>query len=654
MSSINPRPIKRLLVANRGEIAVRILSSARELDLETYAVYTDNDIGHIYNAAHAIRLQSPASYLNVSELVDLVKQNEIDAVHPGYGFLSESAEFAQQMADVNVMVVGPGARNLSRTGDKLQARLLAVECDVPVLPALTEPTGHVDAVRLFAEKNGLPIMVKAVDGGGGRGIRLIRRMDDLQSSVTRAVEESPSKQVFAEKAAVDGYRHVEVQIIGDGTGAVRHLWERECSIQRRYQKIVELAPSMAPDRRVAAPVIEAAVRMAQKVQYASLGTFEFLLNPSSSEFFFLEINPRLQVEHTITESICSIDIVSAQVELAQGASMAEAGLNDLSSDPMQPPRMHSIQLRITAEDPEKNYSLSIGKIQSFHFPSGHGIRVDTALHGDIQAVISSDFDSVIAKLIVTAKSWPQVVKKARRAIEDVSVVGINTNISLLRAIMQHEDFQAGACDTQWLETKHQELLDSSRKLPGERLDPFHGVASAQTSGSKTSSVSSAAPLFRKDDAWAVSLRPLESKATDQQPHHLQLTRVLRNDFPSTFAADILFTRPGAQPEPYSIDVQATSSSAGATSSQHRQGSRSDPTHVILPISGKLVEVLVDAGDTVKKDEAICVVKQMKMEIEIRSHKAGMVTWVTEAEDDEDVAEGMLAAIVEDEKAQAKL
>lgn len=197
--------------------------------------------------------------------MDIAKQYGIDAVHPGYGFLSESAEFAQQMAQVNVMVVGPGAKNLSRTGDKLQARLLAVECDVPVLPALTEPTGNVDAVKLFAEKNGLPIMVKAVDGGGGRGIRLIRRMDDLQSSVTRAVEESPSKQVFAEKAAVDGYRHVEVQIIGDGTGAVRHLWERECSIQRRYQKIVELAPSTAPDRRVVAPVIEAAVRMAEKV-----------------------------------------------------------------------------------------------------------------------------------------------------------------------------------------------------------------------------------------------------------------------------------------------------------------------------------------------------------------------------------------------------
>ena len=334
--------------------------------------------------------------------------------------------------------------------------------------------------------------------------------------------------------------------------------------------------------------------------------------------------------------------------------MAEAGLNDLPSDPMQPPKMHSIQLRITAEDPEKNYSLSIGKIQSFHFPSGQGIRIDTALNGETQAVVSSDFDSVIAKLIVTAKSWPQVVNKARRAIEDVSVVGINTNISLLRAIMQHQDFRAGACDTQWLEAKHQELLDSSRKLSGNHHDPFHGVVSSQTSGSKTSSVSSAAPLFRKDDAWAVTLRPLESKVTDQQPHHLQLTRVLRNDFPSTFAADILFTRPGAQPEPYSIDVQATSSSAGATSSQHRQGSRSDPTHVILPISGKLVEVLVDAGDVVKKDEAICVVKQMKMEIEIRSHKAGMVTWVTEAEDDEDVAEGMLAAIVEDEKAQAKL
>lgn len=203
--------------------------------------------------------------MSVDELVQIVKKHHIDAVHPGYGFLSESSLLASRMAEIDVMVVGPGAENLGRTGDKLQARLLAEECAVPVLPAFTTPTGKVEEVQAFAEKNGLPVMVKAVDGGGGRGIRLIRKMEDLKSLVTRAIEESPSRQVFAEKAAVDGFRHVEVQILGDGKGNVMHLWERECSIQRRYQKVVELAPSMAKDRSIVAPVIAAAVRIAKKV-----------------------------------------------------------------------------------------------------------------------------------------------------------------------------------------------------------------------------------------------------------------------------------------------------------------------------------------------------------------------------------------------------
>ncbi|KAK3074050.1 hypothetical protein LTR53_003829 [Teratosphaeriaceae sp. CCFEE 6253] len=637
-----------------GEIAVRILSSARELDIETFALYTDNDIGHTFNAAHAIRLRSPASYTDIDELIDIVKQHTIDAVHPGYGFLSESSELARRMAEIDVMVVGPGSETLARTGDKLEARLLAVECQVPVLPALTEPTGRVDAVRLFVDKFGLPVMVKAVDGGGGRGIRLIRNLEDLPSLVTRAIEESPSKRVFAEKAAVDGFRHVEVQIVGDGRGNVMHLWERECSIQRRYQKIVELAPSTVADREFVKPVTEAAVSMARKISFASLGTFEFLLSPQTGEFFFLEINPRLQVEHTITESICSIDIVKAQLQLAQGASFAEAGLDRLSQDPLQAPNLHSIQLRITAEDPEKNYSLSIGKIQSFRFPAGNGIRVDTALINGPPAVVSSDFDSVIAKLIITAPNWQDVISKARRALKDTFVVGINTNITLLRAIVDHPDFEAGGCDTQWLEAKHEELLERSRTF-AKRRDPFHGLLASQPTESSSAAASSSSMMFRKDDAWSIALAPQSaSTTTTSRPHHLQLSKIIRNDFPTCFTADVLFTAPGASPQGYRMDVQSTSTSASATSSQHEQGSRANSNHVILPISGKLVEVLVDVGDVVKKDGPICVIKQMKMEIEIRSHKAGLVAWLTEADDDEDVAEGMLAAVIEDEKAHAKL
>ncbi|GAB7362539.1 hypothetical protein MBLNU230_g2857t1 [Neophaeotheca triangularis] len=647
-------PIQRLLVLNRGEIAARIISSARELDIETIAVYTENDIGHIYNATHAVRLSSPAAYLDIDEVLSVARANRIDAVHPGYGFLSESPELAQRMDEMGVKVVGPGRDVLKRTGDKLEARLLAVECNVPVLPALTEPTSRVDSVKVFAEKVGLPVMVKAVDGGGGRGIRLIRKFGDLQSFVTRAIEESPTRQVFAEKAAVDGFRHVEIQIVGDGHGNVTHLWERECSIQRRYQKVVELAPSTVNDRHAIAPVIEAAVRMAKKIQYRSLGTFEFLLNPASSEHYFLEINPRLQVEHTITESICATDIVAAQLRIAQGATLAEAGL-DATNDPGRAPDQRSIQLRITAEDPEKNWSLSIGKVQGFHFPSGNGVRVDTALVHGAPAIVSADFDSVIAKVIITASTWPGAVAKAKRALEDTVITGVTTNLAMLRAIVANPSFLAGECDTQWLEAQHDQLLRQSRAIAASTKNPFHGLASLQSSTPSSSTVSTASTLFRKDDAWSLTLSPKgQGDDQEQAQHHLLLTKVLRNDFPTSLAAEIQFTSPNSQPVPYTVSMQATNASASALSSQHRQGSTGDPSHVVVPFSGKLVEVLVDEGDRVKKGDVVCVIKQMKMELEVRAHRGGVCSWVMEVEDGEDVAEGILAAVLDEEKREAKL
>lgn len=258
--------MSQLLTGSRGEIATRIVSTARELEIETFSLYTANDTSHTLGSSHAIEIRSPASYLDISELVALVKQHQIDTVHPGYGFLSESADFARRMwDDAGACVIGPGPQILSRTGDKLQARLLAEECDVPVLPALKTPTSEVAELEAFASSVGYPVIIKAVDGGGGRGIRIVRKHEDLASLMKRALQESPSGKAFAEKAAIDGYRHVEVQIIGDGKGNVRHLWERECSIQRRFQKVVEFAPSSIPDRNLVGQVINAALRMATKV-----------------------------------------------------------------------------------------------------------------------------------------------------------------------------------------------------------------------------------------------------------------------------------------------------------------------------------------------------------------------------------------------------
>ncbi|GAB7350971.1 hypothetical protein MBLNU459_g1468t2 [Dothideomycetes sp. NU459] len=656
--------VDRVLTKTRGEIATRIIAAARELEINTYALYTDDDASHTYNAADTVKLASASSYLDVSELVDIVRRYDIDAVHPGYGFLSESAEFVRRVRDeTGAIVVGPGEEILDRTGDKLQARRLAEECNVPILPALTTATSELSTVEAFARDIGFPIMIKAVDGGGGRGIRLVNNAGDLASLMSRAIEESPSRQVFAEKAAVKGFRHIEVQIVGDAHGNTTHLWERECSIQRRYQKVIEMAPSSVGNRALIATVIEAALRMARKIQYVSLGTFEFLVNAETSTYYFLEINPRLQVEHTVTESICGTDLVQAQIGIAQGLSLDEVGLGSVPRDPKTPPAACSLQLRITAEDAEKNWSLSVGKIQSFHFPSGNGVRTDTNLISGATAVIGADFDSLVAKLVITAPKWETVVRKARRAVEDTRITGVQTNLAILCAILAREDFVAGDYDTQWLEGAQPQLIEAARRTQDSRR-PTTQLFTAQAASSVASlSLASSSILFRKDDAWSLTLQPMggggggaggDRPQAGSSDHHLQITKVLRNNFPESMAAEIAFTPRGSSSRPYTLQLKSTSASASAMNSRHRKGSPGDPRHVIVPFSGRLVELLVDVGESVRAGDVICVVKQMKMELEVRASKAGVLSYVIDAEDGEDLAEGMLAAIVEEPRVEAKL
>ena len=392
-----------------------------------------------------------------------------------------------------------------------------------------------------------------------------------------------------------------------------------------------------------------------------MGTFEFLLNPSTEEFYFLEINPRLQVEHTITESICLVDIVKIQFQLAQGLDFNDTDLANIPQDPKTPPSQRSIQLRITAEDPEKNYSLSIGKIQSFHFPSGNGIRVDTALVHGAPAIVSADFDSVIAKLIITASTWEAVVRKARRAVQDTTVTGIKTNLAMLAAIISHADFMAGACDTQWLEAHHEDLISHTRSNPSNP-SPLHNLVKPQQASISSTATSTSAQLFRPNDAWTLALTPKDqastststSTSTQPQNHHISLTRILRNDFPSSLSAEITHTPPPtstststqkSQSQTYTLTLSSTTSSATANSSKHILGSASDPSHVLIPFAGTLVEVLVDEGDEVAAGDVVCVVRQMKMELEVRSARAVVVGFVTEVEDGGEVVEGMLAAVV---------
>ncbi len=351
------------------------------------------------------------------------------------------------------------------------------------------------------------------------------------------------------------------------------------------------------------------------------------------------------------------DIVKAQLLLAQGASLDDCGLPSIKPQPAHPPLAHSIQLRITAENVQSDWTLSIGKIATFQFPCGNGIRVDTHLISGHPAIVSADFDSLIAKLIITASSWKDAVRKAQRALDDTRISGVKTNLDMLRAITRHPDFLAGRCDTQWLESKQQELLQLSQQI---NRSSKQDITSGATSSLSSSSVSAATnTLFRKGDAWSIVLSPTNDKEKQSKsqspPHHLELTKVLRNDFPASLSAEILFTTPStsssakAQSTAYTMSLTSTSASASAATSHHKRGNPSDPSHIIVPFSGKLIEVLVDEGDIVKEGDVICVVQQMKMELEVRSPRSGKVTWVTEAEDGEEITEGILAAIVESEK-----
>ncbi|KAG6358947.1 hypothetical protein INS49_012467 [Diaporthe citri] len=582
----------RILVGNRGEIAVRILSSARELGLHTIAVYTEDDDAHVAHAHEAVQLPSASSYMDPSHLVAVCKEHHVDVVHPGYGFLSESPGFCRQLGDAGVAFVGPSAELLIRTGDKLSARKLADECGVPVLPALTEPIENPEALRAFANDVGFPIMIKALDGGGGRGIRLVHRVEDLDSSFRRAVNESPSSKVFAEKAAVDGFRHIEVQIIGDGKGNVRHLWERECSIQRRFQKVVEIAPSTVSNRALIASVIEAAVRMAKAIKYQSLGTWEFLVSPKSSQFYFMEINPRLQVEHTVTEATCGVDLVRWQLLLALGKSFPDIGLETSlkHADAKNPPQFY----------------------------------INTAQGPD----------------------WDATVAKAERALQDVLIDGVTTNLGLLQGIVRSADFRNGQFDTQCLE-KHLETLEtSSRGLPNS-TGRFASGSAGRISQPSAQSPNSPGQLVRKGDQFQIRIEGSDDMESFEDL--VSITSVIRNDFPESLAVK-LSTCSTDDPErssdkqkqkSYTVRVlkQSETQKSLEASSGHSKTSRGDLSQLISPIAGQVVEFLIEEGESVAEGDAVLIIRQMKMELEVRAHRSGIVRSLIDLDEGDKIAVG---------------
>lgn len=633
---------------------MRVLSSARELGLHTIALSSPDDHAHASYAHETIFLPSAASYIDIDSLVALCESNRVDLVHPGYGFLSESPDFCDQLAASGVAFVGPGADILRRTGDKLSARRLAQDCGVPVLPALAEPVSTVDGLETFAHKVGFPIIIKAVDGGGGRGIRLVNEAATLRASFDRAVGESPSRKVFAEKAAVDGFRHVEVQILGDGRGNVCHFWDRECSIQRRFKKIVEIAPAtLSSCEGLRARIIESALHMAKSINYSSLGTWEFLVSPKTSEFYFMEVNPRLQVEHTITEAICGHDLVRFQLLLALSTrNPASAQISPWpvlpgahsAADP--PPPCYAVQLRITAEDPQQSFAASIGRIRQVVWPGGNGLRVDTHLRAG--SVVTSDFDSLLAKVIVTGADWDAVAEKAGRALQDTVVDGVTTNLGLLQNIVRATDFRRREFDAQWLESNLLRIINntdqtqfSRRHANPEAFKPS-GQIPLQAPGQSSRS---ADDLVHKGDTFNIHLEG-SSEPVNLSEMAVSVTGVIRNDFPHALALRLSPLANGAglplgvgkEEEGYILRVsKQTGAQQQSTSKDGRQAS--NDVLLICPIAGQLVEVLVDEGDHVSEGDAVVIVRQMKMELEVRAHRSGTVSSLFTHDEGENVAVG---------------
>jgi len=439
---------RKILIANRGEIALRIICACKELGIPTVAVFSEADRNSlpVRFADEAVCIgpaRASDSYLNIPQVISAAEITNVDAIHPGYGFLAENANFAEVCEASHIAFIGPSAEVIRIMGEKDRARREAAAAGLPVIPGTPGVVEDEHAALRAAEEIGYPLMLKASAGGGGRGMRIVRGPAEILPAFRAARHEAGQAfgvpDVYIEKY-VERPRHIEFQVLGDRHGRVMHLGERECSVQRRHQKLIEEAPSPAVDNSVRESLGARVVAALEKLGYSGAGTVEFLRD-ARGEFYFIEMNTRIQVEHPVTESVTGVDLVKAQIRLAAGEKLADVVPRYTLSG-------HSIECRINAEDPE-TFAPSPGRITAFHAPGGHGVRVDTAMHSD--AVVPPHYDSLIAKLIVRAPSRPEAIARMRRALEMFIIEGVKTTIPLQRRIMDDPQFQRGDLHTGFLD-----------------------------------------------------------------------------------------------------------------------------------------------------------------------------------------------------------
>ena len=600
-------PLKSLLIANRGEIAVRIARAAAEMNIRTTAIYSADDARSLHitktEDARALRGSGAAAYLDIEQIIAVAKDAGCDAIHPGYGFLSENAAFAWRCAEERIKFVGPRPELLELFGDKVRARALATEFGVPVLHGTTGPTTLEHAKAFLESLGGGAIMIKALAGGGGRGMRIVRHAAEIDEAYARC--ESEARAAFGNGAVyveelMPRARHIEVQIVGDGVGGVSHLWERECSIQRRNQKIVEIAPSPSLPTELRDRLTSAAVSLAREVRYNSLGTFEFLVDASAegaTEFAFIEANARLQVEHTVTEEVTGIDLVKTQLALADGRKLDELGLEQSN---IPHPRGYAIQLRVNMESMLEDGSTkpSGGTINVFDSPSGPGVRVDSFAYSGYAT--SPRFDSLLAKLVVHSPSpdFTDALRRAERTLAEFRIEGVTTNIPFLRNLLRHRDFAENRVHTRFVEDKIAELIDST--APHRQLFFTDRLAANRAATSRI-----AGARIDNSDPLAIL-------------HHGK----------SEGAAG-------------SISVEAPAPAL------HSDVDGPEGTIATLaPMQGTIVSIDVSEGDRVHRGQQLFVMEAMKMEHVIGAEVSGVVRQITVLRGDA-IFEGHPLAFIEE-------
>jgi len=490
--------IKKLLIANRGEIVIRIVRSCRELGIATVGVYSEADAGaaHVRAVDQAFLIGAAApssSYLNAERVIAVAKESGADAVHPGYGFFSENAAFAQMVIDAGLIWVGPTPELIALMGDKIAARKAARENGFPVIPGTHEPSSDPEELIAVAEKLGFPVLLKAAAGGGGKGIRMVREAGELASELERAQSEArkffANDAIYLEKAVVDA-RHIEVQVLGHKDGAI-HLFERECSLQRRHQKLLEESPATAISPLVRERLTSAAVRLTAGIGYQGAGTIECLYSADGS-FYFLEMNTRLQVEHPVTEMVLGVDLVAEQLRVASGLppSIAQEDLRQ---------RGHAIEMRVYAEDPARNFAPSTGQLDCVRWPSGPFVRVDSGVESGDE--VSLYYDPMLAKLIVWGEDRERALARLQRAEKECLIAGLQTSLSLVPALCADDEFCRGEFHTNWLD-------GFVARLPGPSDEEITDAAIAAVlaaHGSQTArtTASPGGPV----EAWKMSGRP---------------------------------------------------------------------------------------------------------------------------------------------------